>query len=265
VALTAFRQALLAARLGVAQSVVPTSGSPAIVNALWARLAEPESTFDALRDLLLGGGLGRCTPVYAGPTDTTVMTEDRNKVDPNGLATRRWLPFSAAWSRRQRPPDPVRGPGALSCLRCRDQQAERLAEAYADLEKFGDRMAHALVVHAPRVSVLLQSRTQGSAGRGQRAPSGQAGATRLLGTTGESPTRVTASYARPRYRSSGRRQRGTEYAALPFAWMRRSNGPVLLGGGRAIALTRLVVPRAPRRSPITVRSLPPIVVRTPAP
>jgi hypothetical protein len=86
-ALAGFRQALLATRLGVARSVVPAPGSPAVVNALWARLAEPESTFDALRDLLLAGGLGHCTPVYAGPTDTTVLTEDRAKVDPNGLST----------------------------------------------------------------------------------------------------------------------------------------------------------------------------------
>lgn len=78
--IAAFRQRLLASRLGIA---VPTSASN--TSALWTRLAEPEAAFDLVRDLLAGGGLGRCWPVYAGPTDTTVIPEDIAKVDPNGI------------------------------------------------------------------------------------------------------------------------------------------------------------------------------------
>ena len=76
-----FRQALMAARLGIAQP--PNAASS---TALWTRLAEPESAFDLVRDLLASGGLGRCTPVHAGPTDTSVIPEDTDKIDPNGLA-----------------------------------------------------------------------------------------------------------------------------------------------------------------------------------
>lgn len=80
-AVARFRQALMATRLGIAQP-----SSPAASTALWTRLAEPESAFGLLRDLLLAGGAGRCTPVYAGPTDTSVIPEDTDKIDPNGLA-----------------------------------------------------------------------------------------------------------------------------------------------------------------------------------
>lgn len=38
-----------------------------------------------LRDLLAAGGLGRCAPVWAGPTDTSVIVEDTDRTDPNGL------------------------------------------------------------------------------------------------------------------------------------------------------------------------------------
>jgi hypothetical protein len=80
-AIARFRQALLATRLGVAQPAAAATST-----ALWTRLAEPESAFDVVRDLLGGGGLGRCTPVYAGPTDTSVFPEATDKIDPNGLA-----------------------------------------------------------------------------------------------------------------------------------------------------------------------------------
>jgi hypothetical protein len=79
--LAEFRQSLMAARLGIPAATTPTNAS-----ALWARLAEPESAFDVLRDLLQQGGLGRCSPVYAGPTDTSVLPETTDKTDPNGLA-----------------------------------------------------------------------------------------------------------------------------------------------------------------------------------
>jgi hypothetical protein len=75
-----FRQSLVATRLGI-----PQPASAPASTALWTRLAEPESAFDLVRDLLASGGLGRCTPVYAGPTDTSVIPELTTKIDPNGL------------------------------------------------------------------------------------------------------------------------------------------------------------------------------------
>src|SRR5690606_4889594 len=79
--LAQLRQSLLARRLGI-----PVATTPANTTALWTRLAEPESAFDLVRDLLLQGGLGRCTPVYAGPTDTSVLPEQTDVIDPNGMA-----------------------------------------------------------------------------------------------------------------------------------------------------------------------------------
>jgi hypothetical protein len=78
-AIARFRQELLATRLGVS---IPTGA--ATTSALWTRLAEPESAFDVVRDLLQSGGLGRCQPVWAGPTDTAVIPETDDKTDPNG-------------------------------------------------------------------------------------------------------------------------------------------------------------------------------------
>lgn len=78
-----FRQALLADRLGIGQPA-----NAAAATALWTRLADPDSTFTLISELLLAGGLGRCTPIYAGPpdSDTHVIPESTDKVDPNGLA-----------------------------------------------------------------------------------------------------------------------------------------------------------------------------------
>lgn len=83
-AIARFRQELMANKLGVR---VPPG--PATSTALWTRLAEPESAFDVLADLLPTGGLGRCSPVWAGPTDTLVIPQsdaisDPDGVDPNG-------------------------------------------------------------------------------------------------------------------------------------------------------------------------------------
>ena len=75
-----FRQELMATRLGI---TIPTG--PANTSALWTRLAEPDSAFDVLADLLAGGGLGRCAPVWAGPTDTTVIPATDDNSDPNGV------------------------------------------------------------------------------------------------------------------------------------------------------------------------------------
>jgi hypothetical protein len=79
-AIARLRQELLATRLGVS---IPTGAAGS--SALWTRLAEPESAFDVVRDLLQSGGLGRCQPVWAGPTDTAVIPETDDKTDPNGL------------------------------------------------------------------------------------------------------------------------------------------------------------------------------------
>jgi hypothetical protein len=35
--------------------------------------------------VLQNGGLGRCQPVWAGPTDTAVIPETDDKTDPNGV------------------------------------------------------------------------------------------------------------------------------------------------------------------------------------
>jgi hypothetical protein len=75
-----FRQELMATRLGI---TIPTG--PANTTALWTRLAEPDSAFYVLADLLAGGGLGRCAPVWAGPTDTLVIPATDDNSDPNGV------------------------------------------------------------------------------------------------------------------------------------------------------------------------------------
>ena len=80
-AIARYRQELMATRLGIP---IPTSAAD--TTALWTRLAEPEAAYDVLVDLLAGGGQGRCSAVYAGPTDTAVIPEEVDKIDPNGLA-----------------------------------------------------------------------------------------------------------------------------------------------------------------------------------
>lgn len=75
-----FRHELLAARLGVAVPVGPATSS-----ALWTRLATPEAAFDAIADLLSAGGLGRCAPIWAGPTDTEVIPRPDDTSDPDGV------------------------------------------------------------------------------------------------------------------------------------------------------------------------------------
>jgi hypothetical protein len=78
--IAAFRQMLIARKLGVD---VPSG--PAATTALWTRLARPESMFSALVELLAEGGQGHCSPVWAGPTDTTVIPQTDDISDPNGL------------------------------------------------------------------------------------------------------------------------------------------------------------------------------------
>ena len=74
-----FRHELMSARLGIA---VPAA--PATATSLWIRLAQPEAAFDAISDLLEQGGLGRCSPVWAGPTDTSVLPQTNAVSDPDG-------------------------------------------------------------------------------------------------------------------------------------------------------------------------------------
>ncbi len=78
--IAAFRQQLVAAKLGVASPV-----TAAATSALWTRLARPASTFSALSELLAEGGQGRCSPVWGGPTDTSVIPQSDAVSDPNGL------------------------------------------------------------------------------------------------------------------------------------------------------------------------------------
>ncbi|MBD1874507.1 hypothetical protein H6F75_13525 [Nodosilinea sp. FACHB-131] len=75
-----FRQELMAAKLGIDVPTVPD-----LASALWLRLQQPEAAFDAVVDLLRQGGLGRCTPIWVGPNDTTVIPQDADVADPDGV------------------------------------------------------------------------------------------------------------------------------------------------------------------------------------
>jgi hypothetical protein len=75
----AYRRALMAAKLGVQP---PAPGAPP--SGEWLRLARPASAFDLVADLLAQGGLGRIQPLYAGPSDTTVLPAGANIADPDG-------------------------------------------------------------------------------------------------------------------------------------------------------------------------------------
>jgi hypothetical protein len=86
-----FRQELMAAKLGV-----DVPASPATTSALWVRLARPESAFDAVADLLQQGGLGRCSPIWAGPTDTSVMPQNADVADPDGSTGANFLTLLAS-------------------------------------------------------------------------------------------------------------------------------------------------------------------------
>jgi len=78
--IAAFRQLLVARKLGV-----DMPSGPAATTALWTRLARPEPMFAALAELLAEGGQGHCSPVWAGPADTTVIPQTDDISDPNGL------------------------------------------------------------------------------------------------------------------------------------------------------------------------------------
>jgi hypothetical protein len=78
--IAAFRQMLVARKLGV-----DVPAGPAATTALWTRLARPGPMFTALGEELDEGGQGYCSPVWAGPTDTTVIPQTDAISDPNGL------------------------------------------------------------------------------------------------------------------------------------------------------------------------------------
>jgi hypothetical protein len=76
-----FRQETMASKLGIG---IPAG--PAGASALWTRLADPEAAFGVLAELLASGGLGRCSPVWAGPADTPPGSLQSDDVaDPDGV------------------------------------------------------------------------------------------------------------------------------------------------------------------------------------
>jgi hypothetical protein len=77
--IAAYRRLLMAHRLGVN----PAGGVPA-ATPLWVRLYRPDSAFDAVADLLQQGGLGRCTPVWGGPSFTPPEGQSDDVTDPDG-------------------------------------------------------------------------------------------------------------------------------------------------------------------------------------
>lgn len=86
-----YRRRLMAAKLGVTPAA-----SIADATAPWVRLARPDSAFDLVADLLEQGGLGRCSPVWAGPTDTTVLPQTDDIADPDGTAGTDFLALLAS-------------------------------------------------------------------------------------------------------------------------------------------------------------------------
>src|SRR5258707_1017575 len=86
-----FRQTLMAQRLGVE---VPATVDQA--SAPWVRLAQPESAFSVVAELLNEGGEGRLTPIWAGPTDTSVLPQTDNVADPDGADGASFATFIAA-------------------------------------------------------------------------------------------------------------------------------------------------------------------------
>jgi hypothetical protein len=78
-AVRAYRRALMAQKLKVRP---PAPGAPPPSD--WIQLARPASAFEVVADLLAQGGLGRIQPLYAGPSDTTVLPANPDIADPDG-------------------------------------------------------------------------------------------------------------------------------------------------------------------------------------
>jgi len=86
-----FRQTLMAQRLGID---VPTTVDQA--SASWVRLAQPESAFSVVAELLDQGGEGRLTPIFPGPDDTSVLPQTDDVADPDGANGPSFVTFIAA-------------------------------------------------------------------------------------------------------------------------------------------------------------------------
>lgn len=87
-----FRRALMAAKLGI--SALDDQGN---VAADWIRLQSAESAFDLVADLLNQGGLGKLGPLWAGPTDSSVIAAEADVVDPDGRKGAIALNILASW------------------------------------------------------------------------------------------------------------------------------------------------------------------------
>jgi hypothetical protein len=59
----------------------PGAASP---SADWLRLGHPQSAFELVTDWLSQGGLGRIQPLWAEPSDTTVLPATDDMADPDG-------------------------------------------------------------------------------------------------------------------------------------------------------------------------------------
>jgi hypothetical protein len=74
----AFRRALMATKMAIP---APGAASP---SADWLRLGHPQSAFELVTDWLSQGGLGRIQPLWAEPSDTTVLPATDDMADPDG-------------------------------------------------------------------------------------------------------------------------------------------------------------------------------------
>jgi hypothetical protein len=87
-----FRQTLMAQRLGV-----DVPGTVDQASALWVRLAQPDSAFSVVAELLDQGGEGRLTPIWAGPDDNNaVLPQTDDVADPDGSGGADFITFIAA-------------------------------------------------------------------------------------------------------------------------------------------------------------------------
>jgi hypothetical protein len=90
-AIARFRQVLMAQRLGVDVPTTPTAATSA-----WIRLAQPDSAFGAIRDLLIEGGQGQLSPIWEGPKGTFVQPVGHDIADPDGASGANFVTFIAA-------------------------------------------------------------------------------------------------------------------------------------------------------------------------
>jgi hypothetical protein len=90
-AIANFRQRLMAQRLGVNVPTVPDQAT-----AIWVRLAQPETAFSVVAELLNEAGEGRLTPIWAGPDDTSVLPQTDDVADPDGANGASFITFIAA-------------------------------------------------------------------------------------------------------------------------------------------------------------------------